>query len=75
MMSINPSDSGIFKPFTELEISRELPKDVASDALSIIVDAVNSSIGGMIITGLNGTIRYANPSFCKMFDYSITEST
>lgn len=72
-MSINLSDSGIFKPFSEFEISRELPKEIASDALSIIVDAVNSSVGGLIITDLNGKIRYANPSFCKIFDYSTTE--
>ena len=72
-MSNNHSNSGIFKPFSELEITREFPKDIASDALSIIIDAVNSSVGGMIITDLNSIIHYANPSFCRMFDYTIDE--
>ena len=72
-MSSNLNDSGIFKPFSELEISKELPKDIASNALSIIFDAVNSSLEGMVITDITGIIRYANPSFCKMFDYSTTE--
>ena len=76
MESINNSDHDsnmIFKPLSGLEISEELPKDIASDALSIIIDAVNSSVGGMIITDLNGIIHYANSSFCRMFDYTADE--
>jgi PAS domain S-box-containing protein len=51
----------------------KIPSDVspkmAQDALSMVMDAINSTVGGLIITDLNGNIRFANPSFCKMFDY------
>jgi PAS domain S-box-containing protein len=60
----------IFKPLSEPEIKREFSTEIASDALSIVFDAINSSVGGMIITDPEGAIRFANPSFCKMFDYS-----
>ena len=63
----------IFEPLLGLEISEELPKEIASNALSIIVDALNSGVGGMIITDLNNIIHYANPSFCRMFDYTADE--
>ena len=52
------------------EIPSDLSRKTAQDALSIVIDAINSTAGGLIITDLNGTIRFANPSFCKMFDYS-----
>jgi PAS domain S-box-containing protein len=52
------------------EIPPDLSRKTAQDALSIVIDAINSTVGGLIITDLNGTIRFANPSFCKMFDYS-----
>lgn len=76
MVSINNSDHDsyvIFEPLLGLEISEELPKEIASNALSIIVDALNSGVGGMIITDLNNIIHYANPSFCRMFDYTADE--
>jgi PAS domain S-box-containing protein len=63
----------IFEPLSQPEVSKEFPKEIASDALSIIFDAINSSVGGLIITDLGGIIRFANPSFCKMFDYLSTE--
>jgi PAS domain S-box-containing protein len=52
------------------EIPSDLSRKTAQDALSIVIDAINSTVGGLIITDLNGIIRFANPSFCKMFDYS-----
>ena len=52
------------------EIPPDLSRKTAQDALSIVIDAINSTVGGLIITDLNGTICFANPSFCKMFDYS-----
>jgi len=52
------------------EIPKDLSRKTAQDALSIVVDAINSTISGLIITDLNGAIRFANPSFCSMFDYS-----
>jgi PAS domain S-box-containing protein len=39
----------------------------------MVVDAVNSSVGGIIITDLEGNIRFANPAFCNMFDYQLDE--
>lgn len=55
------------------EIPPDLSRKTAQDALSIVIDALNSTVGGLIITDLNGTIRFANPSFCKMFDYSLDD--
>lgn len=52
------------------EIPPNLSRKSTQDALSIVMDAINSTVGGLIITGLNGIIRFANPSFCKMFDIS-----
>ncbi len=59
----------IFEPLLESEITTQFPKEIASDALSIVVDAINSSVGGMVITDQENKIRFANPSFYKMFDY------
>jgi len=64
--------SEIFKPLSEPEITKEFSKEIASNALSVVLDAINSTVGGLIITDTNGFIRFANPSFCKMFDYSPT---
>jgi PAS domain S-box-containing protein len=52
----------------ENAIRNLLPEDKL-DLLSIVYDAINSIINGLIITDLKGTIFYANPSFCKMFEY------
>jgi len=62
----------IFKPLSEPEITKEFSKEIASNALSVVLDAINSTVGGLIITDTNGFIRFVNPSFCKMFDYSPT---
>ncbi len=64
--------NGMFKPLSGSKISEEFSEEIASDALSIVFDAINSSVGGMIITTPEGNIRFANPSFRKMFDYSTT---
>lgn len=55
------------------EIAKDVGAEAAPDALSIVIDAVNSSVGGLIITDLNGRIRFANTAFCKMFEYSSTQ--
>jgi PAS domain S-box-containing protein len=52
------------------EIPQDLSRKTAQDALSIVIDAINSTVGGLIITDLNGTVRFVNPSFCRMFDYA-----
>ncbi len=55
------------------EAAKDLSRSIAQDALSIVIDAINSTVGGMIITDLDGVIRYANSSFCRMFQYSHQE--
>lgn len=52
------------------EIVKDVPAEAASDALSIVIDAVNSAVGGLIITDMDGKIRFVNVAFCKMFEYS-----
>jgi len=52
------------------EIPTDLSRRTSQDVLSIVIDAINSAIGGIIITDLNGAITFANQSFCKMFDNS-----
>jgi PAS domain S-box-containing protein len=39
------------------------------DALSIVYDAIQSTVGGIIITNMEGRITYVNPSFLKMFGF------
>ena len=50
------------------QIPSDLSPKTAQDALSIVIDAINSTVSGLLITDLNGIIRYANPSFCRMFE-------
>jgi PAS domain S-box-containing protein len=54
-------------------VSQNLSRKTAQDALSIVIDAINSTVGGLIIADLNSIVRFANPSFCRMFDYSQDE--
>ena len=42
---------------------------VLLDALCIVYDAIQSTVGGIIITNTDGNIIYVNPSFLKMFDF------
>jgi len=39
------------------------------DILSIVFDVINSILIGVIITDKKGVICFANPGFCKMFEY------
>lgn len=73
MKNSEKQSNEIFAALTGPEISKEFSQSIASDALSIVFDAINSSVGGMIITDPEGIIRFANPSFCKMFDYALSE--
>jgi PAS domain S-box-containing protein len=60
----------LLQTIAAIEIPPDLSRQTAQDALSIVIDAINSTVGGLIITDLNGIIRFVNPSFCKMFDYA-----
>jgi PAS domain S-box-containing protein len=57
------------KRISEFEISEEELKK-AKDALSIVFDAVDSTVGGIIIANNDGRITYVNPSFLRMFEYT-----
>ncbi|MGD9287203.1 MAG: PAS domain S-box protein [Desulfobacterales bacterium] len=63
----------IFQSISCPGTAEKFAKDSIDDALNIVVDAVNSSVSGIIITDLEGNIRFANPAFCKMFDYEIID--
>ena len=52
----------------ELEAS-ETKLRQAEDELSVAYDALYSTVGGVIITDLEGKIRYVNPAFLRMFEY------
>lgn len=54
---------------SEFETSEEELKK-AKDALSIVFDAVDSTVGGVIIANNDGQITYVNPSFLRMFEYT-----
>jgi len=54
---------------SEFETSEEELKK-AKDALSIVFDAVDSTVGGIIIANNDGQITYVNPSFLRMFEYT-----
>ncbi len=47
----------------------ELEKINAEEILSIVYNALESSINGVIIAGLDGKIVYTNPAFVRMFEY------
>lgn len=40
------------------------------NALNIVYDAIDSTVGGIIITNIQGIIVYVNPSFLRIFEYS-----
>ena len=40
------------------------------NALSIVYDAIDSTVGGIIITNIQGIIVYVNPSFLRIFEYT-----
>ncbi len=53
---------------------KALEKEVAEASrtkqeLSVIYDALNSSMSGVIITNLDGRITYVNAAFLRMFEY------
>ncbi len=51
----------------------EVKSGKAEEALSIVYDALNSSVNGIIITDLQGKIHYVNPAFLRIFGYKERE--
>lgn len=50
----------------------KLDSKTKADALSIVYDAIDSTVAGVIITDTQGNITYVNPSFLRMFGYDDT---
>ena len=50
-------------------VAKALDHKQVQEELSIVHDALNSSVSGVIITNLNGKITYVNSAFLKIFDY------
>jgi PAS domain S-box-containing protein len=48
-----------------IEVESEQPREL----LSIVYDAMESALSGIIITDMEGIIRYVNSTFLKIFDY------
>ncbi|PKL39529.1 MAG: hypothetical protein CVV44_04715 [Spirochaetae bacterium HGW-Spirochaetae-1] len=44
-------------------------KDNIEEQLSIVFDALESTINGVVIAGMEGLIVYVNPAFVRMFEY------
>lgn len=59
----------LIQQLTDENLIDKLSSKNQRDVLSIVFDAINSTVGGLIITNINGNICFANPSFCKMFEY------
>ena len=60
----------LFGALTDKAHIQKIPTEQARDLVNIVFDALNSTVGGVIITDTNGNIVFVNPSFCKMFEYS-----
>jgi len=56
------------RKLTEFDKIRSIRKQYAAE-LSVIRDALNSSVSGVIITDLEGNIRYVNNMFMRLFEY------
>ena len=48
---------------------QKIPSEQARDLVNIVFDALNSTVGGVVITDINGIIMFTNPSFCKLFEF------
>lgn len=63
------NQNSVFAFLENAETYNKVPRAVTDDALSIVIDAINSNLSGLIVTDLTGIIRFANPAFCRMFAY------
>jgi PAS domain S-box-containing protein len=66
------TDTKTDKRLGVLEESRKTARE--SSLVKIVLDALHSSIGGVVISELDGTIKWANPAFLKMSGYGDQES-
>jgi PAS domain S-box-containing protein len=68
-----PDHKSLFAPLRNTELLAKVAGALTGDTLNIVIEALNCSINGLIVTDLTGVIRYANPSFCRMFEYASEE--
>jgi PAS domain S-box-containing protein len=59
----------ILKQLSGENLNNNIAQENQKHILSIVFDAINSIVGGLIITDTNGIICFTNPSFLKMFEY------
>lgn len=59
------------KSITQKETKEEVRQLL--DALHIFYDSINSTVGGIVITDLEGYIVFINPAFMRMFEYDARE--
>ena len=67
-METKPSFEDLEQLVKELR-EESIKRRRAEKVLTVVFDALDSSVSGVIITGKKGKIRYANPSFLSMFEY------
>ena len=71
--NIMPKLASILKSIPEKATDHknsEFESKPTADALSIVYDAIDSTVGGVIITDAQSNITYVNPSFFRMFGYA-----
>jgi PAS domain S-box-containing protein len=56
------------RKLSEFDRIRSIRKQYAAE-LSVVRDALNSSVSGVIIADLEGNIRYVNNTFLRLFEY------
>jgi len=71
-MPEKPTYEELEKRVKELE-EEPAERKRAQEELSVVYDALNSSVNGVIITNLEARITYVNPAFLRIFGY--TEKT
>jgi len=75
---LQPETSIVANRWTHKELQeriKELENEVirlkrVEEDLSVVYDALNSSVNGVIITNLGGEATYVNAAFLKMFEYT-----
>ena len=56
------------RKLAELDRTKSVRRQYSAE-LSVVRDALNSSVSGVIICDLDGNIRYVNNTFLKLFEY------
>ena len=65
----NLKDKELLSALADKAHFENLPTEQARDLVNVVFDALNSTVGGIIITDMNSVIKFVNPSFCRLFEY------